>query len=98
MLPPPTLRQMTILFYLEQWIRVHDGTAPTYEELAELASCRSTRTIVEHVHSLKRKHLVSFEAGRSRTMFPTQLGLSKLMGFSPEQATADLEAGVPWRR
>lgn len=73
-LPAPTLRQMIVLYYLDKWIKANGGRSPSFRELAEAALCKSTRTVHEHVHSLRRKGLVVNLPLEARTIYLTDAG------------------------
>lgn len=89
MLPPPTQRQLTILYYLSRWLDANAGASPSFRELAAEAGCRSVRTVTEHVTALRRKKLVTHHAGESRALFLTPLGIERLKTFDATSITRD---------
>lgn len=79
---PPTERQLKILSVLDQFIKIHNGASPTFRELAVWCSCKSVRTVTEHVHSLIRKGLVENITGEQRTLSVTGAG-SRALKLAP---------------
>ena len=79
-LPPPTTRQMIILWRLDSFIREH-GKSPSFRELAAYALCKSVRTVTEHIQSLQRKGLVTKLHMEARTLYLTKEGEKALKGW-----------------
>lgn len=79
-LPPPTTRQMIILWRLDGYIKEH-GISPSFRELAAYALCKSVRTVTEHIQSLQRKGLVTKLMHEARTLYLTKEGEKALKAW-----------------
>lgn len=62
-----TRKQQRILDFIQKWQRT-EGTAPTYQEIADRFGFRSLNSVTEHVRLLRRKGFLESEPGKARAL------------------------------